>query len=435
MSVQQIAVVLLSIVLTAARGLAQDPAIPPSPSLEQSPTASAPPVESHGLPPDTARALYQRAVDLLNTASNDSSREVPARPGGTFPEAVQALRTAIELSPEWAEPRLLLGEALFRAGDLDGALNEYRRILPLAHREPRAPLGLAKGLIAKQDWTGAQAALKESIRRDPTLAEAHYLLGAVLYSQGRLRAAMDSYRKTLWLKPTFPDAHYQLGLLLKLANRDKDAVEEFRLAAIGGIPEAQYVLGQAYRNGKGVTANLAQTIHWWIRATEQGHAQAWTSLKQLRRVARSSGPKAVELMQAFSDYRASLWQEVPSLTPAAADDSPGLALLSQERGVEALPLLIREAWGLSEATHTRLESLYEQGGPGGLPPFHPRILSFLEQCATEDQVTSKVTLARIYFLGLGVPKDHDRVKSLLKGLSKAERTRLLDQFASERPPQ
>lgn len=457
MTVRQIVVVLLALVCSAPNGFAQESttgtettvrtpvpgqtlqdAQPPSkPSLERMPTPMTPLGEAAVLHPNEAKAQYQRATELLNyPVSPPNPTTLPPGPAGTIPEAIQALRMAVQLSPEWVEPRLLLGETLLRVGDLDGALNEYRRILQGTPTEPRAYLGLAKGLMARQEWPGAQAALKEAVREDPTLVEAHYLLGAVQYSQGRLRAAMEAYRKTLWLKPAFPDAHHQLGLLLKLGHRDKEAVEEFRQAATGGVAEAQYFLGQAYRTGKGITPDPVQAIHWWIRATELGHAAAWSALRQLRRQARSAAAKTSgALFQAFTEYRASLWQGVPDLTPGGEEDSPGLALLNQGRGAEAVPMLIREAWGLSEAAHARLESLYEQGDSGGVAPFNPRILAFLEQCATEDVLTSKVTLARIYFHGLGVPKDHDKVKSLLRGLSKAERLRLWGQFSSEGPAQ
>jgi TPR repeat protein len=350
-------------------------------------------------------------------------------------EAIQALRGAVQREPDWIAPRLLLAETLLRTGDLDGAVGEFRRLTQRGQREPRAHLGLAKGLMAKQAWADAHVELRAAIREDPTLAEAHYLLGAVLYSQGRLRGAIEAYRKTLWLKPTFPDAHHQLGVLLKLANRHKEAVIEFRLAAEGGVPDAQFFLGQAYRNGTGVPVDLTQVVHWWIRATEQGHSQAWSSLKQLRRIARAENAApaskiAADIQQAFTNYRASLWQEVPDLAHSDENDSAGLALLTQGRP-EAVPLLIREAWSLSETAQAKLIELYAQGVPGSLPAFDARILRYLEFCATENRPDSKVELAHVYFLGLGVPKDPDRVKTLLKGLSKVERLRLLEEFANE----
>lgn len=461
MAVRQVVVLLLTIVLLGPTSWADDPpseisSSTPSPDPGHAVQETAPPPtrsvgstasrldvlrEAIRLHPKEATAYYELAIGLLTPlVDNHEPANFPPTPPSPLLDAIQALRTASQLAPEWVEPRLLLGETLFRAGDLDGALGEYRGLLQRGRSEPRAHLGLAKGLMAKQDWPAAQAELKETLREDPTLVEAHYLLGAVLYSQGRLRAAIETYRKTLWLRPELADAHHQLGLLLKLGNRDREAVEEFQKAAKGEVPEAQYFLGQAYRNGKGVAPDLVQTIHWWVRAVELGHAPAWSALKQLRRVARSSESKnppkaATDLLKAFTDYRASLWQEVPELARNAEEDSVGLALLSRGRGAEAIQMLIREAWGLSESAHDGLKDIYEHGVPGEVPAFDPRILTFLEQCAIEDVPASKITLARIYFLGLGVPKDQGKAKSLLKGLPKAERLRLWEQFSSEASPQ
>lgn len=396
--------------------------------------------EDARLHPNDAAAHYQLALGLLTPPSGDAAQPVLApAPSASLLEPIQALRTTIRLKPEWIEPRLLLGETLFRAGDLDGALSEYTRVVHLRRPEPRAHLGLAKGLIAKQDWPAAQVALKEALREDPTLTEARYLLGSVLYSQGRLRASIDAYRKTLWLKPEFADAHHRLGLLLKLVNREQEAIEEFRLAAQGGVPEAQYFLGQAYRIGRGIAPDLVQAIHWWVRATELGHGQALAALKQLRRAARASNsPKtskqAADILKAFSDYRLFVWQEFPDLSHSPEVESVGLTLLNLGRDAEALPVLIREAWALSESAQARLEEVYEQGTPGGMPAFDQRILMYLEQCSTEDLPASRVTLARIYFRGLGVPKDDWKVKSLLKSLPKAERAGVWESLSSEEPP-
>ncbi len=452
-------VFLLPLALTPGPSWAEE-AIPGSPSAAPSGSAQATPQDSPSSPtrtsaasnpalaelreavrlrPKDAAVHYDLAVGLL--AAHMVPRAAfpsPANPLSPVLESIQALRTAARLAPDWRDPRLLLGDTLYRAGDLNGSLNEFRRLAQEGRPDPRAPLGLAKVLIAKQDWPAAQAALKEAIRLEPTLVEAHYLLGGVLYSQGRVRPAIDAYRKTLWLKPDFADAHHQLGLLLKLGNQQKEAVEAFRRAAEGGLPDAQFLVAQAYKTGNGISAELSHAIGWWIRASEQGHAQAWMALKQLRRLARAGDLQpatkgAAEASKAFADYRASLWQEVPDLPRTDDQDSVGLSLLSRARAAEAVPMLVREALALSESAQAKLEELYEQGGPEGVPPFDPRILAYLEKVATEDILAGKFTLARIYFRGLGVAKDLKRVKVLLKEFPKAERVRIWEQFEAEPP--
>jgi len=52
------------------------------------------------------------------------------------------------------------------------------------------------------------------------------------------------------------------------------AVEEWRGPAIAGDADAQFNLGQAYKLGRGVPADLNQAEEWYRRAAIQGHPQA-----------------------------------------------------------------------------------------------------------------------------------------------------------------
>lgn len=52
------------------------------------------------------------------------------------------------------------------------------------------------------------------------------------------------------------------------------AVREWRDPAVAGDADAQFNLGQAYKLGRGVTADMAQAEQWFARAAQQGHPQA-----------------------------------------------------------------------------------------------------------------------------------------------------------------
>lgn len=52
------------------------------------------------------------------------------------------------------------------------------------------------------------------------------------------------------------------------------AVKEWRQPAVSGDADAQFNLGQAYKLGRGVPADLAQAEQWYARAAQQGHSQA-----------------------------------------------------------------------------------------------------------------------------------------------------------------
>lgn len=56
------------------------------------------------------------------------------------------------------------------------------------------------------------------------------------------------------------------------------AVAQWRPAALAGDADAQFNLGQAYKLGRGVPADLVQAEAWYRRAAKQGHLQAEDNL-------------------------------------------------------------------------------------------------------------------------------------------------------------
>ncbi len=59
------------------------------------------------------------------------------------------------------------------------------------------------------------------------------------------------------------------------------AVREWRPEALNGNADAQFNLGQAYKLGRGVEANLNTALDWYKRAADQGHLQAGDSYGHL----------------------------------------------------------------------------------------------------------------------------------------------------------
>lgn len=343
------------------------------------------------------------------------------------------LRGAVRVSPDGAADRLKLAQVLYRLGDLDAALDECRVVLKLDRENARAHWQLGIILIAKQDWRAAATALMEATRLDPGLTQAHYSLGGVQYSLGNLRAAIQSYRRALELQPHFPDARYRLALVLKLANQHREAVQFMEEAAVGGVPQAQYFLGNAYRHGQGIEKNLAQAIGWWAKAVELGHLRAAESLSQLRRQALASDQpeqRRKEALDAFAQYREGRWAAYPDLAQNGPEDSLGATLLKDGLAADGLAELIAEALALSEPAHAELARLYEHGLDSRLAQFDRRILACLETTAADGFGPAKTALARIYGKGLGVARDPQKVKTLLKGLPKQETRAILDEIAA-----
>jgi TPR repeat protein len=346
--------------------------------------------------------------------------------------ALGELRSAVRLSPDSADDRLKLAQGLYRIGDLDAALDECRVALKLKSHNAKAYLQLGVTLMAKQDGHAAAIALMEATLLDPELTQAHYSLGSVQYSLGNLMAAIQSYRRALDLQPNFPDARYRLALVLKLTNRHQEAVQFMEEAAIGGVPQAQYFMGNAYRNGQGVEKNLVLAIRWWTKAVEFGQQRATESLSQLRRQALSpdqSERRRKDAIEAFRQYRDELWADYPDASRNNPSESLGIALLKDSQSSNGVTALFAEAYALSETAHDELARLYETGLDTRLVQFDKRILTCFATTAADGFIPSKKVLARIYGKGLGVTPDLQKAKAMLKGLSKQEMRAVLEDIA------
>lgn len=342
------------------------------------------------------------------------------------------LRERVRRSPNDADARLKLAQGLYRIGDLDAALDECRVALKLGSHNARAHLQLGLTLMAKQDGHAAAIALMEAILLDPALTQAHYSLGSIQYSLGNLTAAIQSYRRALDLQPNFPDASYHLALVLKLTNRHREAVQCMEKAALAGVPQAQYFMGNAYRNGQGVEKNLALAIRWWTNAVEFGQQRAAESVSQLRRQALSpdqSDRRRRDAIEAFKQYRDELWADYPNAVRSHSRESLGIVLLKDSQASQGVTVLLAEAFALSETAHDELARLYETGLDPSLAQFDTRILKCFAITAADGFIPSKKALARIYGKGLGVTQDMQKAKAMLKGLSKQEIKAVMDGMA------
>lgn len=390
------------------------------PLIENQPLVeSPPPIESPPIPAAPSRAEVPSAALPSDVQEEDAAL------------ALSELRNAARLGPQDAEARLSLARGLYRIGDLDAAVEECRAAIKLNASDPQAYVQLGVLLMAKQDWRGASAALKEAVQLDSTMAQARYSLGIVQYTTGNVKAAIESYRQVLELQPNFPDARYRLALLLKLINRGEEAAQLMEQAATGGVPQAQFFLGNAYKSGQGVQKNLPLAVYWWAKADEFGHPAAREALSKIRRLALSAEQperKRNEALDAFQAYRQRLQDEFPDRVQTEEGQTLGVALLKQNRPDAAVPLLLKEAYALSEPAQAELAELYENGWDQQLPPHDPVLLVCFETTAADGFAPAKRTLARIYAKGLGTAPDLRKAKAVLKGLPKQEAKSLLDQL-------
>jgi tetratricopeptide (TPR) repeat protein len=198
---------------------------------------------------DEALAGFRRAIELspaLPRAHCGAGTVAFRR--GDLEAALGELQEAVRLAPEYGTAHYVLGQALRKLGRLDEARAQLALAEAYRDREPPVDDPLMQAVDALR--TGAVDALhrgvdlsrqgryepaiellRESIRIDPALAEAHAQLGAALLAVGDLDAARPFLERAIELEPHLADAHYNLGLLEHRLGAFDRAVEQFEVAA------------------------------------------------------------------------------------------------------------------------------------------------------------------------------------------------------------
>lgn len=148
--------------------------------------------------PGEARVCYQRAHQLEPRSFGWAYYlgSLMAKQGKQQ-EAVETLRAALALRPDYLPARLKLAESLFAAGELDQSYETYTAIT----------------------------------KQFPASAEANYGLGRISAARGNQAAAIEFFRRACELFPTYGAAHYALALADRRLGKEEEAQQQLALYA------------------------------------------------------------------------------------------------------------------------------------------------------------------------------------------------------------
>lgn len=174
----------------------------------------------------------------------ESERRLHLRPGREH-------RLVIPLRPlrDRAERHRQQGDAWREQKLFARAVAEYRRAIALrGGRFPRARLGLARALLALEEYEEAMRQVRRALAESHApLPEAHTLLGNILRAQGLYEDAIREYRAALRQAGHFsPEAHAGLALALEEIGETEAALEHMRIAISQNAdtePILYYLLG------------------------------------------------------------------------------------------------------------------------------------------------------------------------------------------------
>ena len=146
-----------------------------------------------------------------------------------YAEAEYKLRSLLELYPDFGFGWKLMGSILQMQGK--DALPAFQKTAQLLPDDAQAHYNLGVMLRSAGRLDEAVTHYRQAVTLNPSFAEAHGNLGNVLRDMGRFEDAAASYKRAIKLKPGSADTYVSLGIVLNGMGRLEDAVASYRKAA------------------------------------------------------------------------------------------------------------------------------------------------------------------------------------------------------------
>jgi tetratricopeptide (TPR) repeat protein len=186
------------------------------------------------------KLLQAKALYLLGVLCTGSGR---------LDEAIGLLQRAVAADPEDTDARFNFGNALYRKGDLQAALAQYRIVVEQRPGYGDVYANMGRVYLDCGDIEAALIACRTAVARKPALAEGHTNLGLALLGAGRIPEAIEAFQAALARQPQSAAAHANLANALTRAHRFGEAVDEARaaLARDPDLADAYVTSGSALR--------------------------------------------------------------------------------------------------------------------------------------------------------------------------------------------
>jgi len=185
------------------------------------------------------------------------------------------------LAPGSARMQQIIAERLVNGGDLNGAIDHYRKALQIDPRIPGVHFELGEAILQSAPTDAAAQAeaekefkLAQAVDGDTAKTECEF--GSIALSQSDLDGAFAHYQRAFQLNPNEVQAQMGLAKVLMVREKPQEAMK-YLLAAIQLDPlngEAHYRLAQVYRSAQMTEkAQKELTLVQEIRTTKD-HVEA-----------------------------------------------------------------------------------------------------------------------------------------------------------------
>ena len=137
--------------------------------------------------------------------------------------AVPAFEASLRKNGQWPEALYNLGLALRWTGNLEGAIDNFKKAIKIDPANREALQALEETAIHKGDGALALECHEKLVLAGAEIPELSYNLGVLLQGSNEVEAAAKCYVRALEKKPNFGEALLNLGHALNSMNRENEA--------------------------------------------------------------------------------------------------------------------------------------------------------------------------------------------------------------------
>ena len=141
-------------------------------------------------------------------------------------------RAAVDTGAEDPWELVDRGCSLTGEGKPGEAIPVFREALRLNPDVPVGEFHLAAALRATGDFAGAEAELRDAVKRVPDSGPVHNLLGILIFKRGDLQGAIAEFRTSARLQPKDATVHFNLAQAFEKSGDRNAALQEYQTAII-----------------------------------------------------------------------------------------------------------------------------------------------------------------------------------------------------------
>ena len=203
-------------------------------------------------------ALFLSATSTLlgQTANDYFSQALEKQKAGDLDGAIADYRKGLELKPDEFDAYVDRGIAKSAKGDLDGAIGDYTKAIEIKPDAADVYCDRGNAKSDKGDKDGALTDLSKAIDLDPKYADSYFDRANIRYMKGDPDGAIADLTKAIELNPNDPQAYCNRGTIYYDRQDFTNSLADFR-SAIANRPNDNYA-----------------HFHIWLIRAQQGEKDA-----------------------------------------------------------------------------------------------------------------------------------------------------------------